>query len=52
MQIEMMNFVANLKYMGVGMLGVFLVIGAIIGAVYALQYGVNRFTTAKSKSDN
>ena len=26
---EPMNFVANLKYLGIGMLGVFIVIGAI-----------------------
>ena len=27
-------FVENLKYMGVGMLGIFLVIGILIGATY------------------
>ena len=27
---EPMNFIANLKYMGIGMLGIFIVIGVII----------------------
>lgn len=30
------RFVENLKYMGVGMLGVFLIIGIIIVATYAI----------------
>ncbi|HOQ13967.1 MAG TPA: hypothetical protein PKZ58_02680 [Bacillota bacterium] len=29
--VEPMNFVANLKYMGLGMLGIFIVMGVIIG---------------------
>ena len=31
-----MNFVTNLQYMGVGMLGIFVVMGVIIGAIYGL----------------
>ncbi len=37
-----MNFVNNLKYMGIGMLGVFMIIGIIIAATYiigAATYG-------------
>ena len=30
MQFNPMNFVGNLKYMGLGMLGIFIVIGVII----------------------
>lgn len=30
MNMNLMNFVYNLKYMGVGMLGIFVVIGVII----------------------
>lgn len=30
--VEPMNFVVNLKYMGLGMLGIFIVMGVIIGA--------------------
>lgn len=43
-QFEIGNFVENLKYMGIGMLGVFIIIGAIIGAVYLLNRGVNYMT--------
>ncbi|MBR2930132.1 MAG: oxaloacetate decarboxylase [Clostridia bacterium] len=31
-----LNFVTNLKYMGVGMLGVFIIVGVIIGATYLI----------------
>ena len=31
-----MRFVENLKYMGIGMLGVFIIIGVIMGATYLL----------------
>ena len=33
---EPIEFVNNLKYMGIGMLGVFLIIGIIMGATYAI----------------
>ena len=33
---EPMNFIYNLKYMGVGMLGVFIIIGIIMAATYAM----------------
>ncbi len=36
MQFEIMNFIYNLKYMGIGMLGVFMIIGVIIGATYGI----------------
>lgn len=31
-------FVENLKYMGIGMLGIFIVIGVIIGVTYLLNF--------------
>ena len=37
MNFNPMAFVENLKYMGVGMLGIFIVIGVIILAVVALN---------------
>ena len=40
MEFNLMNFVDNLYYMGVGMLGIFLVIGVIIGITMLL----NKFT--------
>jgi len=30
-------FVENLKYMGIGMLGVFIIIGIIVGATYLIS---------------
>ena len=44
---EPANFISNLYYMGVGMVGIFLVIGIIILSVVAL----NKVTVAKKKSD-
>ncbi len=32
------NFVSNLKYMGIGMLVIFMVIGVIVGAVGLINY--------------
>ena len=51
MYFNLMNFVSNLKWMGVGMLGVFIVIVAIIGSVYGLNYAINAIL-AKKSSDN
>ena len=31
------EFINNLKYMGIGMLGIFIVMGAIIGVTYLLN---------------
>ena len=31
-----MNFIHSLKYMGVGMLGVFIIVGIIMAATYAI----------------
>ncbi len=39
---EPLRFFENLKYMGVGMIGVFLIIGVIIGATYAINYFCNK----------
>ncbi len=36
MYFEPFEFVKNLKYMGIGMLGVFIVIGIIMASVYVI----------------
>ena len=41
---EPMEFINNLKYMAIGMLGVFMIVGIIIVATYA----INKFTTKHS----
>ena len=35
---EPMEFVNNLRYMGIGMLGVFMIVGIIIAATYAIGH--------------
>jgi len=45
---EPMNFVYNLKYMGLGMLTILIVIGAIIVATAIL----NKVTSRKKKKDS
>ena len=45
MKFNPMAFIENLKYMGVGLIGVFMIIGIIIGATYLINYFSN-------KSDN
>ena len=42
---EPINFVNSLKYMGVGMLGVFIIIGIIMAATYA----IGRLTSGGNK---
>ena len=37
MQFNPMNFISNLKYMGLGMIGIFVVIGIIVGVVVGLN---------------
>ena len=39
---EPFKFIENLRYMGVGMIGVFLIIGIIIGATYAVNFFCNK----------
>ena len=41
-QMDPMNFVANLKYMGTGMLGIFIVMGAIILSTFVLNKILNK----------
>ena len=41
------NFITNLKYMGVGMIGIFLIIGIIIASTYA----IGKFTSMKKNDD-
>ena len=36
MYFEPVKFIENLKYMGIGMLGVFLIVGIIMASVYVI----------------
>ena len=42
---EPVRFVNSLKYMGIGMLSVFMIVGVIIAATYAIA----KFTSGKKK---
>lgn len=45
MNFNPMGFVENLKYMGIGMIGVFIIVGIIIGATYL----IGKVTSMSSK---
>jgi Na+-transporting methylmalonyl-CoA/oxaloacetate decarboxylase gamma subunit len=47
LQFEPKAFIDNLSVMGIGMLGVFLIIGIIIAATYA----IGKLTTKKQDND-
>ena len=49
MQFNPMNFVTSLQYMGAGMLGIFIVMGVIIGAIYGLSALFNRPSKKKGE---
>lgn len=50
MEFNAVNFVNNLKYMGAGMLGIFIVMGVIILSIYGLGRLFGR--APKKKDDN
>jgi len=37
-----MNFVNNLKYMGIGMLGVFMIVAIIMAGTYLVSYATSK----------
>ena len=45
-----MNFVENLKWMGIGMLGVFMIVGIIMVATYIIGAVSNR--ASKTEDEN
>lgn len=47
LEFDPIQFIYNLKYMGVGMLGIFIIIGIIIASTYAIGK-----LTAKFSSEN
>lgn len=44
---NIMNFIYNLKYMGIGMLGIFIVIGVIV----LITMFLNKVTEPKNKAE-
>lgn len=51
MQFNAMAFVDNLKYMGAGMLGIFIVMGVIIAVIYGLSALFNKPTKKKKDTE-
>ena len=51
MEINLMNFINNLKYMGVGMFGVFMIIAIIMAATYAIMHFTSK-NPKKKDGDN
>ena len=37
-------FIDNLKYMGIGMLGIFIIVGVIMAATYATAYATDKLS--------
>ncbi len=44
-----MNFITNLGYMGLGMLGIFVVIGIIAGVTVLLNYTTGKINKKRKK---
>ncbi len=48
MYFEPIKFIENLKYMGVGMLGVLMIVAIIMGATYLVSYVTNTLAERKA----
>ncbi len=46
------QFVKNLKYMGIGMLGVFIIIALIMAATYAIMHFTSKKDNSASENDS
>ncbi len=49
MYFEPIEFINNLKYMGFGMLGVFIIIGIIVAATYIISAATKGHSNKKDK---
>ena len=47
-----MEFIYNLKYMGIGMLGVLMIVAIIMIATYAINATINRLAAVKAMKDD
>ncbi len=53
LQFDLMAFVKNLKYMGLGMLGVFIIVGIIIFATHFTSFTIKKLDAQMAdKKDN
>ncbi len=49
MYFEPFEFVKNLKWMGIGLIGIFMIIGIIIGATYLISYATRNIGNKNDK---
>ena len=49
MEFNPMNFIENLKWMGIGMLGVFMIVAIIMGATYAIRNATSKLAQKGDK---
>ena len=47
-----MAFVTNLKYMGIGMLGVIMIVAVIMLSTYAINWTINRLAAVKAMEES
>ena len=47
-----MAFITNLKYMGIGMLGVLMIVAIIMLSTYLINWTINRLAAVKASEHN
>ena len=47
-----MAFISNLKYMGIGMLGVLMIVAIIMLSTYLINWTINRLAAVKAMEEN
>jgi hypothetical protein len=52
LQFAPLEFIKNLKYMGLGMLGVFIIVGIIILATHFTSFTIKKIEAAKADKEN
>lgn len=45
-------FIRNLKYMGIGMLGVLMIVAVIMLSTYLINWTINRLAAVKESEEN
>ena len=51
LQFKPIEFINNLDVMGTGLLGVFIIVGIIIGATYAISYFTSKLGNKNNNND-
>ena len=51
-QFKPLDFISNLKYMGIGMLGVIMIVAVIMLATYAINWTINRLAAVKAMEES